>query len=342
MHDTGLRDDAWDKRNSALDLLLGMVETQILVRHSRPAMGVDIPVVIVAGFLGAGKTTLLRHLLTANHGQTIAAIVNDFAALNIDAALVANVSGDTVALENGCICCSLSGSVARTILAITERDMRPDAIIIEASGIADPANIAQVASALPDIRLSSIAVVVDATCPPATPEIEALQARQIAQADVILLNKTDLVPERQADAMENALRTRCAKATVLRTVRAAVPTAFLLDGVRAQQPEIGPESKDQPEFESAVLSLPMPIDRPALERCLLHLPTDIMRLKGFVAVSGGQHPACLVQAVGRRWSIEDYQGEALSHEIIAIGLKGKAIAALLASHLANFNIVAET
>ena len=332
MLDAAQQSDAWDKRSSALDLLLGMVETQILLRHSRPAMGVDIPVVIVAGFLGAGKTTLLRHLLTANHGQKIAAIVNDFAALNIDAALVANVSGDTVALENGCICCSLSGSVARTILAITERDVRPDAIIIEASGIADPANIAQVASALPDIRLSSIAVVVDATCPPETPEIEALQARQIAQADVILLNKTDLVPDWQADALENALRTRCAEAAVLRTVRAAVPAAFLLDGVRTQQPEIGPDSKDQAEFESAVISLPKPIDRTVLERCLLSMPADIMRLKGFVAVSGGLHETCLVQAVGRRWTIEDYRGGAQAHQIIAIGVKGKAIASLLASH----------
>lgn len=339
MLDTAQQSDAWDKRNSSLDLLLGMVEAQNLIRHSTPASGISIPVIIVAGFLGSGKTTLLRHLLTATHGLKIAAIVNDFAALNIDAALVADVTSDTVALENGCICCSLSGNVARTLLAITQRDQRPDAIIVEASGVADPANIAQVASALPDIRLGSIAVVVDASGDAPAPEIEALQLRQISQADVILLNKTDLISGRQAEVLEDALRLQAPHAAVLRTVRCAVPAAFLLDGPHVEQTEGPCDKESQPEFESAVIELDRPLDRDALERCLSNIPEKLMRLKGFVEVDDHPRGTSLVQSVGRRWTIEEFTGQAQQHQVIAIGIKGSAIAVTLTRHFAAYGLL---
>lgn len=333
--------DAWDKRSSALDLLLGMVEAQNLIRHSAPAHGNTIPVIIVAGFLGSGKTTLLRHVLTAARGQRIAAIVNDFAALNIDAALVADVTGDTVALENGCICCSLSGNVARTLLAITEREQRPDAIIVEASGVADPANIAQIASALPNMRLGSIAVVVDASADAAISEVKALQARQIAQADLILLNKTDLISDREAHALEDTLRRQAPGATLLRTVRCAVPTAFLLDGPHIEQAGADQENAAQPEFESAVFAVNGPLDRAALERCLSNLPDSPMRIKGFVELSCCERRTFLVQSVGRRWTIEEFRGHVAQCQLIAIGIKGGAIAATLTAHLADYNLSAQ-
>src|SRR5580693_3293971 len=101
----------------------------------------SVPVVLVAGFLGAGKTTVVNHLLANAGGMRIAAVVNDFGAINIDAELIAGASDGVVSLANGCICCSLEGDLLRTLASILRRTPRPDAILIETSGVADPADI---------------------------------------------------------------------------------------------------------------------------------------------------------------------------------------------------------
>src|SRR5258708_32936633 len=98
-----------------------------------------VPILLVTGFLGAGKTTIVNHILAHANGRRIAAVVNDFGAINIDAELIAGASDGVVSLTNGCICCSLEGDLLRTLAAILRRDPRPDHILIETSGLADPA-----------------------------------------------------------------------------------------------------------------------------------------------------------------------------------------------------------
>ena len=102
---------------------------------------VPVPILLVTGFLGAGKTTVVNHLLAHAEGRRIAAVVNDFGAINIDAELIAGASDGVVSLSNGCICCSLEGDLLRTLAALLRRDPRPEFIVIETSGIADPSDI---------------------------------------------------------------------------------------------------------------------------------------------------------------------------------------------------------
>ena len=105
---------------------------------------------ILSGFLGAGKTTLLNHILHGNHGLKIAALVNDFGAINIDAQLVVGVEGETVNLSNGCICCTIRGDLLKETLKLLRREDPPEYIIIETSGVSDPIAVAE--SATWDVR----------------------------------------------------------------------------------------------------------------------------------------------------------------------------------------------
>src|SRR6478672_12032022 len=102
---------------------------------------VPVPILLFTGFLGAGKTTIVNHLLAHAEGRRIAAVVNDFGAINIDAELIAGASDGVVSLSNGCICCSLEGDLLRTLAALLRRDPQPEFIVIETSGVADPSDI---------------------------------------------------------------------------------------------------------------------------------------------------------------------------------------------------------
>ena len=109
-----------------------------------------IPFTVIGGFLGAGKTTLLNRLLRGATGRRFAVMVNDFGALDIDGRLVAEHAGETIALANGCLCCTIGDSLVTTLLALLERSERFDHIVVEASGVADPGRIADLATrALP-------------------------------------------------------------------------------------------------------------------------------------------------------------------------------------------------
>ena len=177
-----------------------------------------VPVLLVAGFLGAGKTTVVNHLLAHAEGRRIAAVVNDFGAVNIDAELIAGASDGVVSLANGCICCSLEGDLLRTLAALLRRSPRPEFIVIETSGVADPADIVRnlmdpVISR--EAPLETVLCVVDATAS-AEALNDALLRSQLRAADVVALSKVDLA---DAAGLE---RVRAA-------VAAAKPAAVLVD-----------------------------------------------------------------------------------------------------------------
>src|SRR5690349_2903405 len=156
-----------------------------------------IPILLVAGFLGAGKTTVVNHLLAHAEGRRIAAVVNDFGAINIDAELIAGASDGVVSLANGCICCTLEGDLLRTLANILRRDPKPEAIVIETSGVADPADIVRNLLdpvILREAPLETVLCVLDAAAPPAALEDPLLLA-QLRMADVVALSKTDLADD---------------------------------------------------------------------------------------------------------------------------------------------------
>src|ERR1700744_296290 len=176
---------------------------------SPPGAEMAVPVVLVAGFLGAGKTTVVNHLLAHAEGKRIAAVVNDFGAINIDAELITGAADGVVSLSNGCICCSLESDLLRTLANLLRRDPRPELIVIETSGVADPAEI--VRNLMDPViwreaPLETVLWVVDATMPVAKLD-DALLRSQIRAADVLALSKVDLVDAANHARVREAIRT---------------------------------------------------------------------------------------------------------------------------------------
>ena len=199
-----------------------------------------VPILLVTGFLGAGKTTVVNHVLAHAEGRRIAAVVNDFGAINIDAALIAGASDGVISLANGCICCSLEGDLLRTLAALLRRDPRPEAIVIETSGIADPADI--VRNLMDPViwreaPLETVLCVVDAAGPPETLD-DALLRAQLRAADIVALTKLDLAGAAGGRRIRDAVAAVKPEATVVDAARGQVPVALLFpdDRVRPAAP----------------------------------------------------------------------------------------------------------
>ena len=297
-----------------LDYLYGMVEAQGLIAATPHTAQARLPVIIVSGFLGAGKTTLMRRLLTGDHGLRITAIVNDFAALNIDAALLREVTDDTMALANGCMCCSLAGRAAQTLMSVRALDPMPDLVVIEASGIADPFALSQVALSVPGIVVDAVIAVADATMAERWTE-DYLMKRQITTADLVLLNKTDLVPAQDAACAETAIMRLAPGAQVLRTVACAVPARVVLDVSCNPMGSVGISTRaagatdsalhmDDERFLTITLSADEPVARDAFEAVLSGLGDGVLRAKGFLHLRDRPDAPELLQLVGRRWRWE--------------------------------------
>lgn len=154
-----------------------------------------LPLTVIGGYLGAGKTTLINRLLAEDHGQRLLVMVNDFGAINIDAELLESADKDTLRLTNGCVCCTMGADLFMAMGDALDRTPRPDHLIIEASGIANPARIAQAAQAEPDMVYGGVAVLVDAENFSHLAQDTLIGAQicdQIRAADLVCISKTDI------------------------------------------------------------------------------------------------------------------------------------------------------
>jgi len=273
----------------------------------------QIPVTVLTGYLGAGKTTLLNRILTEKHGKKYAVIVNEFGEIGIDNDLVVNADEEVFEMNNGCICCTVRGDLIRILGGLMKRQGKFDGILIETTGLADPAPVAQTFFVDEDVRrrtwLDSIVTVVDARHVVQRLEDSHEALEQIAFADVLLLNKTDLVPADELTRVEQRIRSINATAVIHHTQRCKVGLdailgrrAFDLDRILAIEPNF--LSEDDHEHDDAVKSVCLRTDRPLdgirlndwLQRLLIEQGRDLLRTKGILSVAG-EDKQFVVQAV---------------------------------------------
>lgn len=194
---------------------------------------IQIPVTVLTGYLGAGKTTLLNRILSESHGKRYAVIVNEFGEIGIDNDLIVESDEEIYEMNNGCVCCTVRGDLIRTVEGLMRRPGRFDAILVETTGLADPVPVAQTFFMDEDVRaktrLDAVVALVDAKHLPLRLKDSREAEDQIAFADVVVLNKTDLVDERELRDVEAAIRAINPSARIHRTTRAGVDLNEVLD-----------------------------------------------------------------------------------------------------------------
>jgi G3E family GTPase len=318
-----------------------------------------VPITILTGFLGAGKTTLLNRILTGDHGLRVGVLVNDFGSINIDAELVVGVDGNMISLANGCVCCQIRDDLIDAVDALLQRPEAVEYILLEASGVADPAGIFATFNDpnLRDrIRLDSVTCVVDADqvfAHPEYPPLLDLKLRQVGFADMLILNKVGLAGPEQVEKVRAWLDDHFSRLRMVEANYCEVPYEILLgvgrfDLAQADRHLQALERNctdlnwhdghhDHEHHHSEVFSTwsyetDQPLALEALRESMRKLPGSIYRVKGVVNTIDSPLRRAVLQAVGRRVdiSLQDEWGErAPRSQIVAIGAVGTIDANLM-------------
>lgn len=307
-----------------------------------------VPLTILTGFLGAGKTTLLNRILTGNHGLRVGVLVNDFGAINIDAELVVGVDSNTISLANGCVCCQIRDDLVTAVDALLAREEAVEYIILEASGVADPAGIFATfndADCRERIRLDSVICVIDADQVFAHPEYPALldlKLRQVGFADMAILNKIGLAGPEQVQKVRSWLDDHFNRLRIVETDHCVVPYEILLGVGRFDPATAGTaqallcedahcRDADHAHGHAGVFSSwcyesDRPLELAALRESFRRLPGSVYRAKGVIYSADAPDRRAVLQLVGRRLdiSIEDAWGmRPRRTQLVAIGAAGK-------------------
>lgn len=270
-------------------------------RQSMPQAN-ETPVTVLTGFLGAGKTTLLNRILTEQHGKRYAVIINEFGEVGIDNDLVVDADEEVFEMNNGCICCTVRGDLIRIIDGLMKRKDKFDAILIETTGLADPGPVVQTFFVDEDVRaktrLDAVVTIVDAKNLEHRLADSHEAEEQIAFADVILLNKIDLVSPEELVSVEKRIRTINPYAKLHKTERSGIELdqvlarrAFDLDRILALEPDFLTEEHEH-EHDSTVTSVSLHALTPLrpetffswIDGVIAENGIDILRMKGILAM----------------------------------------------------------
>jgi G3E family GTPase len=302
-----------------------------------------MPVTIVTGFLGSGKTTLLNQILKNRQDLKVAVLVNEFGDINIDGQLLIDIEDGMVELSNGCICCTINDGLVDAVYNVLERSERIDYMVIETTGVADPLPIALtfLGTELKHLtRLDSILTVIDAETFTSEHFQSEAALSQVEYGDIVLLNKTDLVPEEQVEELEEYLRKKKSKARILRSQYGEVPLPLILDVELAptstyQQLENEDEIHEHEHHEhhhhhsdhlanDGFISISFQSDRRFdldkfthfLDKVMLN---DVFRAKGVLSFAS-QDMRFIFQLSGKRYELSyDHRQKPTGNQLVLIG-----------------------
>jgi G3E family GTPase len=274
-------------------------------------MSNKIPISIITGYLGAGKTTLLRKILKQTK-RRIAILMNEFGKISIDSKVIEGKNVNMVELSGGCVCCSLIGEFEEGVKEIISK-VRPDLIIVETTGVAEPDALIINVDSISEVKLDSVITVVDADGLMKFPRLGQTGLAQIENADIILLNKIDLVEKKQIEEIEKNLRSVNPRAQIYRTVKCEIDTDLLF-GLELERKISEPHIHKVEEIQSFSYTSQKTFDKNKFEKFLQDLPREIYRSKGFVKLDGVSY---LFNYVSGRWDLEAFDSNKV--EIVFIG-----------------------
>lgn len=286
-------------------------------------MTAPFPITVIGGYLGSGKTTMVNHLLRNANGLRLAVLVNEFGELAIDEDLIEAEDDDIISIAGGCVCCSFGSDLTGALLEMAQLDPPPDHLLIESSGVAIPSAIASSVSLLDGFHTDGIVILADAETVQANAQSKYMSdtvLRQITDANIIVLNKTDLVDDAARGATLDWLKTQNPDVRIVEAQQGVVPPQAVLASFLGRPTPAG-HHHQLDNFETSTLTPEHPVDVEALAIKLASKDYGLIRAKGFATSPSGQK--MLIQVVGNRWDISDAPDH-MTDGIVCLGYRADA------------------